>query len=789
MHAMYTLAWLREGAAPVRVNWRDMQTEELGSVYEGLLELVPRLAADGRAISFAEDGETKGNDRKTSGSYYTPDSLVQTLLDSALDPVLDRLESEAAIAANGDPAANLLTITVLDPACGSGHFLLAAARRIAERVARLRGHGLSTQEERRHALRDVVRFCIHGVDRNPMAVELAKVALWIETVDPGKPLGFLDANLRCGDSLLGVYSLEALRAGIPDAAYKPLAGDDKAVAKIFAARNKDDLKGQARLDFSGRPTTLPFPPALADLSLALRSLPEESELDVEARARAYEQIRNNPELTRWFDAADLYIAAFLAPKARPLAGSHVQNQEFPGMPLVPVSSHVWRKVTGGQVYGPLLGVAQDLASRARAFHWPLEFPHILMTRDAARRGFDVVLGNPPWERIKLQEQEFFAAREPAIAEAANAAARGRLIVALRAAEPGSRERLLHEEFEGAKRVAEAASVFARVPAIDQGRFPLAGRGDVNTYALFAELFSELVSERGRAGVIVPTGIATDATTQYFFGSLVAENRLIRLLSLNEVRAWFPDTDDRKAFCLLTLGEAVTSPKFTFAISDLKQLQESARTFSLSPAQIATINPNTKTAPMFRSIADAELTAGIYERLPVLINDTKGEAGNPWGLSFTRLFDMSNDSGLFRTASDFASDGHAERQGNRWLVPEGAAAGLYLPLYEAKLIHQFDHRWATYDSLDSRDVTPVEKRDASFEVTPRYWVHEDEITARLAASSCRRDWLTGFRDVCRSTDERTVIASVLPRSGVNHKLPLFSLPLQQMAGCLAPCLRI
>src|SRR6185437_3478040 len=153
----------------------------------------------------------------------TPDSLVQALLDSALDPVLDRVEAEA-----DDPAKALLGVSVIDPACGSGHFLLAAARRIATRLARARAGGVASAEDFRHALREVARACLHGVDRNPMAVELTKVALWIETVEPGRPLGFLDANIRCGDALLGVFDIKVLAAGIPDAAYKPLTGDDKA---------------------------------------------------------------------------------------------------------------------------------------------------------------------------------------------------------------------------------------------------------------------------------------------------------------------------------------------------------------------------------------------------------------------------------------------------------------------------------------------------------------------------------------------------------------------------------
>lgn len=194
MEAIFRLAWLREPAGLVPVNWRDMQTEELGSVYESLLELTPRLTNEGRGLGFTEGGESRGHARKTTGSYYTPDALVQALLDSALDPVLDRVEAEA-----DDSAAALLGVTVIDPACGSGHFLLAAARRIATRLARARTGGVASADDYRHALRDVARANLHGVDRNPMAVELTKVALWIETVEPGKPLGFLDANIRCGD--------------------------------------------------------------------------------------------------------------------------------------------------------------------------------------------------------------------------------------------------------------------------------------------------------------------------------------------------------------------------------------------------------------------------------------------------------------------------------------------------------------------------------------------------------------------------------------------------------------
>jgi len=309
MQGIYRLAWLRENSGLFQVNWRDMETEELGSVYESLLELTPRLTDDGHALGFAEGGETKGHARKTTGSYYTPDALVQTLLDSALDPVLDHAEAEG-----NDAIQALLGVTVIDPACGSGHFLLAAARRIATRLAKARTEGLASAGDFRHALRDVVRSCLYGVDRNPMAVELTKVALWIETVEPGKPLGFLDANIRCGDSLLGIYDIEMLGKGIPEGAYKALSGDDKETTKYFEKRNKAEREGQGILDFSGGGGKLPPIAPLAGDAKAIRALPEDSPQEIATKRARFEAVRFSPRQRALSVASDLYVAAFVGPK-------------------------------------------------------------------------------------------------------------------------------------------------------------------------------------------------------------------------------------------------------------------------------------------------------------------------------------------------------------------------------------------------------------------------------------------------------------------------------------------
>ena len=733
--ALFCLGFIRKDGVTHRINWRDLKTEELGSVYEGLLEIRPSISAAGH---FQLGSGAKGNDRKTSGSYYTPDSLVECLLDSALDPVLDRAEAGGATA--DEKIKAILDLKVIDPACGSGHFLLGAARRMATRVARLRNEDAG-KEETQAALRDVVSRCIHGVDRNPMAVELAKVALWIESVSPGQPLGFLDANLRCGDALLGVFDLAVLEEGIPDEAYKQLTGDTKEAAKYYRERNKDAKKGQGLLDFAGGGGAMPPRRMAAGLG-TIKAMPEDTVGQVEKKRAAFEAWKADPARWNVAVACDLYMAAFLLPKAE-VPASHLRG-------MVPTTVEVRQKLAGGSVYGPLEAAGVDAARFACVLHWPLEFPDVVV----ANGGFDVVLGNPPWERIKLQEQEFFAGHP--VAEEPNAAARTRAIAALAEAEEGTPDRSLYDRFQIAKRVAEATSAFARVPGDSGGRFRYTGTGDVNTYALFAEHFLNLTRESGGAGLIVPTGIATDATTAPFFGHLVSSQRLAGLIDFENREKLFAAVDSRMKFCLLTIGSGVAEAGFAFFLTDPAQLEQSERRFTLSPAQIARINPNTKTAPVFRAREDAKLTASIYDRVPVLINEGNGDEGNPWQATFhSRIWHMSEDSHWFRTAEQLADAGWTS-MGADW--SKGDEACRYVPLYEAKMIHHFDHRWATYGGLTSRDVSLAEKQQPTFEPTARYWVPETEVVSRLKAMSWDTGWLMAWRDITNATNERTVISS-------------------------------
>ena len=346
-------------------------------------------------------------------------------------------------------------------------------------------------------------------------------------------------------------------------------------------------------------------------------------------------------------------------------------------------------------------------------------------------------------------------RAPQVAGARNKAERELEIAKLTTAVVGTPERVLHDEFVRAKQLAEAASVFCHAEV----RYPLTGVGDVNTYALFAETMYGLTSPQGRAGVVLPTGIVTDDSTKLFFEASVSGGRLVRIAAYENEELVFPSVHHAFKFCLITFSGARVhaSADLSFFARQPEQIHDHRRHFRLSAEDFRLINPNTRTCPIFRSAEDAELTKQIHRRVPVLIDETRPEAeGNPWGLSFMRMLDMASDSGLFLN---------------------GCVPGAQ-PLYEAKMLHQFDHRWATYEpaplgsrSAEARDVAVIEKSAAETVVRPRYWVDAREVEDRLMARGWTRQWLVGWRDICRATDERTTIASVMPRVGVGHTTPL------------------
>lgn len=749
MEALYRLSWLADKNGMVPVNWRAMETEELGSVYESLLELQPQLGDDGKRLVFAsEAAEQKGNQRKTTGSYYTPDSLVQALLDTALDPVLDKTEAEA-----DDPAKALLKLSIIDPACGSGHFLLAAARRIATRLARIRAEGTPSLADFRHALRDVARCCIYGVDRNPMAVELTKVALWIETVDPGLPLGFFDAQIRCGDALLGVFDLKVLEDGIPDTAFKPLIGDDKDIASIYRKINVAAQKGQGGFDFGGGLNKLPETKPMAVDFSGFRDLPEDTLEDISAKAARFKELCKKQEFVRARAACDLFIAAFLLPKtgAAPTG---------PSERTVPTTEEIWMALNQGKIRNAMLD-APNAARGARAFHWPLEFPDIMQ-----RGGFDVVLGNPPWERVKLQEQEFFALRDAEIATAKNAATRKKLIDRLDEMNPR-----LASEWQDALRTAATESHFMR----ESGRFPLGGVGDVNTYAVFADLAWAALHPRGRAGIIIPNGLVVGFTYREFLRRLLSEKSLVSFYGFENEDKIFKDVHNETKFGLLTIGGThvnIEQPWFTAHIRQPSEIADPEKRYALTVDEIRAINPNTLNLPAFRWSRDAKVTATIHMAAPILIEkDGNTVTANPWDVTLKTLFHMSGASEHFIDHEEVAPL-IQKRQGALAVLSDGRE--IY-PLYEGKMFWHFDHRYGTYENQTEKQANkgvlprvPEEQHNAAdYRIQPRYWV-DARITTEALGEDASALWFFSWRDVGPS--ERTFIGTILPPTAMGHASP-------------------
>ena len=764
LDAMRHLSTFRDGDVTRRVNYAHLDVEEFGSVYESLLDYRPVVlsedAATGRRPGFQL---AAGTERKQTGSYYTPPELVRELVDSALVPVMD--EKLQAAKTPEAKEQTLLSLRVCDPAAGSGHFLLAAARRIARELAHIRSDEEEpAPTEYRAALRDVVRRCIYAVDKNPLAVDLCKVALWIESHAAGFPLGFLDHHIKCGDSLVGVSDLRVLEAGIPDDAYKAVTGDDKKAATQYRKRNRLERKGQTTF-----PVLRTDVDAMAAQWTIFAGLEERSPAEVQEKEDRYQQMRGHA--SDWWQqkvACDLWTYAFFAPLQPPPSGR-------PN--TVPTTDNVRQALAGRGTQAQLEAAAISTSLTNAFFHWPLEFPDV-----SNAGGFDVVLGNPPWGRIKLKEREFFRTRDRDIATAPNKAARERLIRALAATNPA-----LAEQFAEALHASESVSRFAR----GSNRFPLTGRGDINTYSIFTETARNICATTGRVGMIVPSGIATDDTTKVFFADVVNRQSLVSLYDFENREGVFPEIDDRTKFCLLTLSgpsRPSSQAEFAFFLHRTEQLQDAGRRFVLTPEDFALFNPNTRTCPVFRTQQDANIAAKLYRRAGVFWKEAQGGEPelNPWGVSFQRMFDMSNDSGLFRTREQLQNEGW-QLEGNVFVRGDER----YLPLYEAKLFHQYDHRFATFEDADERaildgnasDIPTDRKADPDAVVIPRYWVSAEEVNDRLGGPNAagtsppppRSDVLQTrragsqlvLRNIVRATDERTGIFTMMPGYGTGN----------------------
>ena len=808
------------------INYRDLAVSHLGGIYERLLEYnlvhevqaaddyrdkpeIDRIAA--RPASFA---------RKVSGSYYTHDDLVRLVLRESIgllaaerlagfNAQIDKWKKKTALNPSHwdaldalDPASRMLELKICDPAMGSGHFLVALVDDLADRVleaintaehavaqqpwaahlaesgrpwrspvvqrvaairqtirATARTHGWAVtdaQLDDRHIVRRMIlKKTLFGVDKNPMAVELAKTALWLHTFTVGAPLSFLDHHLKVGDSLHG-ERLDAVQRGLSQ------------LGMLFQKGELDRLEIAAR--------SLSQVADLTDVDIA------EAQLSKRLAAEADAQVAPLHALLDFWRAMRWLVPGWPVDSAKKLGklGDAALRPALVEL-LAPARNFV-ALLTAGRIDGRSAAVAaanallercRALAARETFFHWWTQFPTVF---DAAGGGgFDAVIGNPPWDRIKLQEVEWFAEREPAIALQARAADRKALIAEL--------------QKKGAPLWAQYGEAIARAEAQARvlgksGDYPLLGGGDVNLYSLFVERAQSLIAPDGLVALLTPSGIAADKGAAEFFRSISTTGRLGALFDFenrnNPDGSFFPDVDSRFKFSVMLFGgeqRVFAQSRCAFFLNDISQTLDPQRVLDLDAQDFALLNPNTGAAPIFRSRRDADITRRIYRSNPVLVqrgelNPATGERDERkvWPLRYATTFHMTNDSGMFRTAAELVQRGFEPAPLNRWRK-DGEEA---LALYVGRMVHHYDHRHASvtvneanlHNAAVGSALPSSRKCDPAAYPMPQYWVESINTPPAL-----RLDWAIGFRDIARATDVRTMIACIVPGAAAGNTLPL------------------
>ena len=794
------------------VNYRDMTVQQLGSIYERLLEREPVRTPEGEIVvrpnSYA---------RKDSGSFYTPQPLVDLIVERTLTPLLEErkaafhakaaaLQSDTRAKADRiadlrplDPAAAALDLKVLDPAMGSGHFLVTAVDFLSDaiadlvefaptaapwledaytsplldRIAAIRADILARADAANWVIdrpqltdqaiirRMVLKRCIYGVDKNPLTVELAKVSLWLHSFTVGAPLSFLDHHLRCGDSLIGLRVHDAARE------LSRLGGFTSASA-IQAAENA--AAGMQQIE---------------EMSDADISEVEESAAlfrEVEKTTAPLRGLLNTLCGVNW-------LAAGMKKKQRsqfeaPLQAIIVSQEEKAFSLLSNGPDHVdaadpVRQHTLWPEFIEIWHAANDIAGRENFLHWEAAFPGVWRRwqDDQPAGGFDAIIGNPPWDQIEQPEVEWFALRDNEIALAPTGARRKALI--RQRTQSGDKLAL---EYQDVRQSAKSMRAYVK----ESGAYPMLSGGRVNLYSLFVERAMNLVKPNGIVGLLTPSGIYADKTAARFFKSVSTSGRVGGLFDFENRKIFFPDVHASFKFCALIFGSEArhfSETECAFFLHDTEAIHDPDRCFPLAASDYARVNPNTGTAPVFRTRRDAEITLRIFERYPVLVDRSNGNEVKAWPVRFMQgLFNMTSDSHLFRTGVQLDDDGFYPVDGNRWKKGEE----LYLPLYQGRMIHQFDHRAnsvrvnpeSTHNPYLSEEVSDAQRADPSFLPRTQYWVPAPEVEPVVPHSL---GWTLGFRDIARPTDMRTMIASAMPQVGCGHTLPILVFAKENISG--------
>jgi Eco57I restriction-modification methylase len=427
-----------------------------------------------------------------------------------------------------------------------------------------------------------------------------------------------------------------------------------------------------------------------------------------------------------------------------------------------------------QAANDLIQRARALAARETFFHWWTSFPTVFDSQ--GQGGFDAIIGNPPWDRIKLQEVEWFAERDTAIAAQSRAADRKRMVTELQ-----KNKAPLYDSYLEATERAEAAARVLGNGKLGSGDYPLLGGGDVNLYSLFVERCQTLAAANGIVALLTPSGIAADKGAAEFFRSISTTKRLGAMFDFENRKGFFPDVDSRFKFCTLVFGgteRQFAQTRCAFYLHQLAELDDAKRILTLTAEDFSRVNPNTGAAPIFRSQRDADITLKLYAQHPVLVKhgELKQSTGQQpdvkvWPVKYATMFHMTNDSHLFLKAAELKQQGFKPTALNRWVNAAGAEA---VPLYEGKMVQMYDHRAADvvvntdnlHRAAQQESIESIQKVNPGRYPSPQYWVKTTDVPGIDAMHYC-----LAFKDVTAPTNMRTMIAAMVPAAGYGNTLPV------------------
>ncbi len=792
------------------INYRNLSVQQIGSIYERLLEFELR--------NDPEDGvvvHPNSYARKSSGAYYTPESLVKLVIEETLEPLirdkflifneLNETLAQESMAENvvmrklreADPAESLLSLRICDPAMGSGHFLVSLVDYLADavvealsevssivdwttstyisplvdRIAKIRDKIEGNADKHEWSVdsdqlddwniirRIILKRCVYGVDKNPMAVELAKVSLWLHTFTAGAPLSFIDHHLRCGDSLFG-ETVESILTKISNAGQKffinkELTAAYKSAADMHHIEKITDIEiseahASAELFDGVKQRTLPLDQFMK-VFLALDWLsPNEKETQSAISAWLDGQFGNPIQVA----LGNLYLTA---------ASTVAEDTN-----TIEVSDEL-RKIPSKDAkrFSEVLVQAIRLIEEERFLNWEVTFPGVWRDWDKERTGgFDAIIGNPPWDIFEFQEVPWFEYRDSSLALIPRKSDRSHAIEDLKRTNI-----TLWNEYEQARTRFDRATKQIKKK---NSAYSWNNKGRMDLYKLFVERAIQMLSPNGIAGFLVKTGIATDKGTAEFFHNLATSNRVKSLFGFENRKVFFPDIHAGEKPCVFVASwqRQFESAICAFGLHSVEELEDEDRILSLTAEDFSLLNPNTNTAPVFRNSKDAQLTFHAYKKRPILHSRKDSEA--LWPVKYHQMLNISSDEALFKTSDQLENqEGAFPTNMNRFQT----ATNIWEPIYEGKMVQAYDHR-ASDIVINPKNVfrpgqqiaiPTTEKLNPERLAKPRFYVEQSK-----SSWPTKDDWIVAFKDVTATTNMRTMIATIIPRSAAANTLPVLSI---------------